>query len=66
MLCTVATPLNYVIILVTSATLSLPSFIPNARNSLPPLIQYGQELIIKHVEATLSFRYTDLEHKFND
>ena len=45
--CTVDSPLNHVIILVTSTTLSPPSFIPNAWTSLPPFIQCGQELIIK-------------------
>ena len=40
-------PLNYVIILVTSATLSSPSLIPNPWTSLPPFIQCGQELIFK-------------------
>ena len=44
---TVDSPLNYVIILITSATLSPPSFIPNARKSLPPFIQSSQELILK-------------------
>ena len=43
----VESPLNYVIMLVTSATLSPPYFIPIARNSLPPFIQCGKELIIK-------------------
>ena len=44
---TVESPFNPVIILVISATLSPPSFIPTARNPLPPFIQCGQELIIK-------------------
>ena len=38
---------NYVIILVTSTTLSPPSFILTGQNSLPPFIQCGQELVIK-------------------
>ena len=51
---TVESPFNYVIILVTSATLFPPSFIPTALNSLPPFILFGQELIIKIFEARVT------------
>ena len=44
---TVESSFNQVITLVILVTLSPPSFIPIVRNTLPPFIQCGQELIIK-------------------